>query len=314
MSTATEKFIVLPDVTCDLCKELREYFGLQDYVRGYVHIDDKAIRSDLDWESISREEFYKTLMNKKVKVTSAAVSPEEYYQIFKRYVDEGYAVLSMSLSNVISASHHETVVARDRILAENPSAKVYCLDSLRMSGSFGLLVAYALEMQKEGKSFEETVAWLEENKTRVHQMGPIDDLTFIGRRGRISAGKAFMGNLVGIKPMGDSNADGYVTVLAKAKGIKKAMKATALYVKAMARAVENQYIFIMHSDREALAHEMKEQIEQTVTCKKIFISDVFPSCGTNIGPGMISVYFMGDPITADSAYEKQVLLQALSEC
>ena len=145
-------------------------------------------------------------------------------------------------------------------------------------------------------------------------MGPIDDLTFIGRRGRISSGKAFMGNLVGIKPMGDSNADGYVSVLAKAKGIKKALKATALYVKALAKDIENQYVFIMHSVRDALAHDMKEQLEAVVSCKKIFISDVFASCGTNIGPGMISVYFMGDPVSEDSSYEKQALLTALGEC
>ena len=25
------KYIILPDVTCDLSKELREYFGLEDY-------------------------------------------------------------------------------------------------------------------------------------------------------------------------------------------------------------------------------------------------------------------------------------------
>ena len=307
-----EKFVILPDVTCDLGPEIREFFGLTDYVPGYVNIDGREIKVDLDWKCISRNEFYKTLMDKKVKVTSASASPEEFYKAFKKYTDQGYAVLNMTLSSKISVTYNVACSARDRLLQECPDAKVYCLDSLRMSGSFGLLVAYALQLQQQGKSFEEVIAWLEQNKVKVHQMGPIDDLRFIARRGKISTGKAIFGNLVGVKPMGDSNADGYVTVLSKVKGIKKAISATALYLKAMATDIENQYVFIYHSDREELALELKSKVEQTVKCKKIFISDVYASCGTNIGPGMLSVYFLGEEISADSATEKQALLDAIA--
>ena len=264
-----KKFVILPDVTCDMSQEIREYFGLDDYIQGYVHINDESMRTTLDWTNIDRDKFYKTLSNKKNAVSSASASPEEYYQIFKSYVEQGYDVLSMSISSKISATYNIADSAAKRIKADFPDSNVYCFDSLRMSGSFGLLVMYACMLKKEGKSFEEIIAWLEANKNRVHQMGPIDDLTFVARRGQISSGKAFMGNLAGIKPLGDSNADGYVSVLAKAKGIKKAMDATADYVKAMATNVEDQYLIIMHSDREKYAHDLKERLEARITCKNI---------------------------------------------
>ena len=219
----------------------------------------------------------------------------------------------MSISSKISATYNIAVSAMNRIKEEYPDIDTYCLDSYRMSGSFGLLVAYACELKKNGKSFDEIVAWLEENKQRVHQMGPIDDLTFIARRGQISKGKAFMGNLVGIKPMGDSNTDGYVSVLAKVKGIKKALDITVSYIKRMATNVEEQYIFIMHSDREEYANALKEKIEKSIPCKKVFVSDVFSGCGTNIGPGMISSYFMGEPVTENSTKEKEAIDLAISE-
>lgn len=307
-----DKFVVLPDVTCDMNQEMREYFGLEDYIRGHVHIEDTAITSTLDWSNISRKEFYKKLSDKRVTVSSATPSPEEFYEKFKKYVSNGYAVLSMSLSSKISATYNESVIAAERIKKEFPEAKIYCFDSFRMSGSFGLLTAYALELKANGKSFEETVAWLEENKSKVHQMGPIDDLSFVARRGRISKGKAFMGNLAGVKPMGDSNTEGYVTVLAKAKGIKKALSATVKYLKSVAVDIENQYVFISHSDREEIANELKNMVEQQVKCKKVFVSDVFTVCGTNIGPGMISVYFLGAPISEDCSVEKEMLIKALS--
>lgn len=306
-------FVILPDVTCDMSQEIRDYFGLTDYIQGHVHINDDSIRTSLDWTNITRDKFYKTLSNKRNKVSSAAASPEEYYQIFKKYAEEGYGIISMSISSKISATYNIAVSAINRIKEEYPDIDTYCLDSYRMSGSFGLLVAYACEMKKNGKSFEEIVAWLEENKQRVHQMGPIDDLTFIARRGQISSGKAFMGNLVGIKPMGDSNTDGYVSVLAKVKGVKKALDVTVSYIKRMATDVENQYIFIMHSDREEYANLLKEKIEKNIPCKKVFVSDVFSGCGTNIGPGMISSYFMGEPVTENSVKEKEAMDLAISE-
>lgn len=308
-----EKFIIFPDVTCELNKEIRDYFGLEDYIEGYVHINDKPLKTTLDWTNISRDEFYKTLGNKKNTVSSATASPEEYYQKFKKYVEDGCAVLSMSISSKISTTYNIASSAAKRVLEEIPTAKIYCVDTLRMSGSFGLLVCYALEMQKNGKSFDEIVAWLEENKVRVHQMGPIDDLTFIARRGKISTGKAFMGNLIGIKPMGDSNPDGYVTVLAKVKGIKKALNATVKYLQKMAVDVESQYIFIMHSDREEYAMQLKSMVEESVKCKKVFVGDVFCACGTNIGPGMISIYFMGEPVSEECVLEKDTLTSIVAE-
>ena len=222
-------------------------------------------------------------------------------------------MLSMSISSKISVTYNTAKAAAERAGAEFPERRIYAFDSLRMSGSFGLLVAYALMLQKEGKSFDEVVAWLEENKHRVHQMGPIDDLTFIARRGKISKGKAFMGNLAGVKPMGDNNTDGYVTVLAKVKGIKKALEATVAYIAEMATDAEAQYIFIMHSDREKYATELKAILESKIPCRGVLVGDVFDGCGTNIGPGMISAYFLGNPISPEGEAEKDALCRIVAE-
>ena len=89
--------------------------------------------------------------------------------------------------------------------------------------------------------------------------------------------------------------------------------AIASLVKAIAENVEDQYLLIAHSDRESIANELKDILEKTVTCKKVFVTDVFASCGTNIGPGMIGVNFLGKPVSEDSSYEKEALLDALSK-
>ena len=308
-----EKYVIIPDVTCDLSAEIREMIGLEEYLEGYVNIDGKEIKTRLDWQNVSRDEFYKTLGSKKHEVSSAPASPEEYYLLFKKYAEAGYGIISLSLSSKISGTYNIASGAAARVSEEFPECRIAAIDTLRMSGSFGLLVIYACEMRREGKSFDEVVSWIEENKYRAHQMGPIDDLSFIARRGRITKGKAFMGNLVGIKPMGDCNSDGYVTVLAKVKGIKPALAATVGYAKRMARGVEAQHILIMHSDREKYATELAELVKQSIPCRDVLVSDVFSGCGTNIGPGMISIYFMGDPVSENCEPEKAALLEAIAE-
>lgn len=304
----TMKYVILPDVTCDLSEEIRNEIGLTDYVPGHVHFDDgRDLATTLDWSNISREEFYKTLSNKKAKVSTAPANADEYIVAFEKYVCEGYAVISMALSSAISSTYNQTLVAAERLKEEYPDAEVYCFDSTRMSGAFGLLVMHACLLQKQGKSYREVIAWLEENKCKVHQMGPIDDLIFVARRGRITMGKAIMGNFAGVKPMGDCNAEGYTTVLTKVKGIGKALDLTVQYAKETAVNVEDQYVLIAHSDRENYALALRDKVIAELNPKKVFVTDVFSGCGTNIGPGMVGIYYLGDTISADLAREKEII-------
>ena len=299
-------YIILTDVTCDLSHEVRDHFGIKDYIHGYVSISDgRDLQTRLDWSLISREDFYGCLGNRQMKVSTAPASPEEYYEIFKKYAEAGVDVVSVSISSRISSTFGVASGAAERVRAEFPDRRICCVDSLRMSGSMGLLVCYAHEMQKNGASMEEVVDWLEGNRMRVHQMGPIDDLIVIARRGRISMGKAIMGSFAGVKPMGDCNRDGYVSVLAK--GMKKALSATVDYVREVATGVEGQYLLIVHSNREAYAESLRDKLEIALHPKRIFVSDSFSASGTNIGPGMVAVYFMGDEVTEDLVREKEIM-------
>lgn len=310
-----KKFVIIADSTCDLSKEIRDNFEINDYIKGHIHFDDgKDFKTGLEWDNISREDFYKALSNKKTKITTAPASPEEYFEKFSEYAKDGYDIISISISSKPSSTYNVACGAADRVKELYPECKIQCVDSLRMSGGFGLLVIYAYEMKQQGKSFDEIVEWLEENKNRVHQMGPIDDLMYVARRGRMSKGKAIMGSFAGVKPMGDCTRDGFVSVLGKVKGIKKALQITMEYVRIASEDIENSYVLISHSNREEYAKTLKEMIETELKPKKVFLSDVFCGSGSNIGPGMISAYFMGAPVSEDLKAENEFMNSALEKC
>lgn len=306
-------FVILPDVCCDLSEEIRREFGIEDYVCGNVSFSDgRELRSTLDWEKISRDEFYKARSNRRIEISTSPLSPEEYYRIFEKYAKQGIDIISISLSSKISSTYHAAETACKRIMENYPQCKAYSVDSLKMSGAIGLLVMHAFELKNQGKTMDEVIAWLEENKYAVHQMGPIDDLIFVARRGRLTMGKALMGSFAGVKPMGDCNGEGYVSVLTKVKGMNKALDVTVRYLENVATNLPEQYILISHSNRQEYAEKLKAMIENTLDVKKVYLSDVFAACGTNIGPGMVAVYFIGPKITEDMSFEKDVMNKLLN--
>lgn len=309
-----EKIIILADINCDLSPELREFFKVTDYINGHVHFSDgRDFKSTLDWDHIDREEFYQALSGTKTQISTSPLSPESYYQIFEKYIKEGYKVLSMSVSSKVSSTYNSAHAGCEKIKENYPDSEIYSFDSYRTSGGFGLLVAHAAAMRNEGKSFREMIDWLETNKHCVHQMGPIDDLMFVARRGRISTGKAIMGSFAGVKPMGDCNSDGYVSVLTKVKGIKKALEITVRYIKETATDIENQYVIVTHSGRELYGQTLGQMIEEQLKPKKVFVSDVFCGSGTNIGPGMVCAYYLGEPISEDLSKEKEAMNKVIGK-
>lgn len=305
---ATNKYVILADVTCDLCESIRQRIGMEDYVPGHVHFDDgRDLPTTLNWDRISREEFYKLLSNKKSKITTAPANADECYEYFEKYIIDGYAIISISLSSAISATYNLTCIASERLREQYPECKIHCIDSARMSAAMGLLAVYAHLLQREGKTFEEVVQWVEDHKFKVHQMGPIDDLMFVARRGRLTMGKAIMGSFAGVKPMGDCNQEGYTTVLAKVKGINKALDLTVEYARATAVDIENQIVLVAHSDRELYANTLKTKIEEQLKPKEVWVTDVFSACGANIGPGMVGVYYLGETVSKDLSVEKEII-------
>ena len=305
-------YIILTDVTCDLSPAIREQFGITDYVHGHVSISDgRELVTTLDWSNISREDFYTCLGDRRMQVSTAPASPEEYYEYFKKYAEAGTDIISISISSKISSTYNVAVGAAERVRAEYPERRIICVDSLRMSGSMGILVCYAHELQREGKTLDEVAKWLEANRLRVHQMGPIDDLIFVARRGRISMGKAIMGSFAGVKPMGDCNRDGYVTVLTKAKGMKKALNATVAYVREVAADVQDQYLLVVHSNREEYAMTLKEKLEKELAPTQVLVSDSYSASGTNIGPGMVGVYFLGDEVSEELTREREIMTRVM---
>ena len=301
-------FVIIPDASCALTKDLRERFHIPAYVKAKIMFPDGTEHvADLDWEEISADEYFRSMVEDKAIYKSGMAGIENSIATYEQFLKEGQDVLAVSLSSGLSGNYGLAVKASEVLKEKYPDRKIIVVDSKRYSGVIAAMIAKADELKQEGKTIEEVAEWLENNRNRYHQMGPTDDLNFLCRTGRINNFKAFFGTLVGVNSLGDFNPNGLTDVLGKAKGKPKAIAATIEYVKRTIEEPENQIVFIAHSYRAETAEELRRRVEEELHPKEIIMARIDMSCGANVGPGMAAVFYYGKEISPDLAEEKKIM-------
>lgn len=299
-------YVILTDSSTDLTKDLRERFGIDDYLPGNITFPDGHTEdSTLDWENISPQDFY-TSMSKDSMYTTGIKNLEIQEAFFEKYLKQGKDILSISISHALSNTYDSCRKAAQNLMEKYPDRKIICVDSLRYSGGDGLLCSFAGEMKKEGKSLEEVAEWLENNKHRCHQTGTVDDLKFLAKMGRCSNVSAFMGSLINIKPIAEFNRDGMNQIITKVTGYKKLFAAMIEYMKATIEP-EPKRIFVSHSFRKAQWLQLQELIRENFPTAEIIPTTVNMANGSSIGPGMVVAFYMGKEISEGLVEETKLL-------
>ncbi len=302
------KFVIIPDSTSDMTSELRKRCNVPEIVAGsIVFPDGHSEFVSCDWENIPQDEFYELIKNKKNVFSTGAPSPEQFMEVFEKYLKEGYDVLSISISSALSGTYQFALSAANQLNEKYPERKVLCIDSQRYSTAELLLIMYAAKMQEENKSIQETYDELEKLKYCLHQSGPMDDLKFLASKGRISNAKAFMGTVIGINPIGEIARNGLTQILCKVKGSKKALQTCLEYMKRTIVNPHEQIIVIAHSNRKEKAFMYKEMIEKEIQPKEVLMTEIGLSCAPNIGPGLCAAYYYGTEITDDLSKEQAII-------
>lgn len=305
-------FAIITDSSCDLTQDLRERFGVEDYLRGMlVFPDGHQERADLDWKTMTPEEFYGGIKNKKLLYSTAQPGMQDVIDLLERPLREGRDVLLLTLSSGLSGTYHTCCIVAKELTEKYPQRKIRCVDSRRYCGAEALLLSRASELRAAGKTLDETADWLEANRLRVRQMGVLEDLFFCKRMGRVSGTAAVMGTLVGIRPLADLGEDGLSAPVGKARGAKAALNATIEYVRRTVEEPEKQIFFISHSVRMEQALAMKALLEENLHPREVIITSVSQSCGASTGPGLYAVYYLGRELSAEA--QKQTLVEILNQ-
>lgn len=243
---------------------------------------------------IPSHEFYEKLRGGAMSKTSQ-INAALIHDTLLPFLKEGKQVLYIVFSSGLSGTYQSALIAEKTLKEEVPDAQVAMVDSLAASAGEGLLVAYALEMRDQGKSFEEVTKWVEDNKLRMAHWFTVDDLNFLKRGGRCSPAAAFFGSMLSIKPVLHVDNEGHLIAREKARGRKAALKGLVQHMEdSVVLTPDQSWVFISHADALQDAEYVSSLIQERFGLPKdrIVLSNIGPVIGSHAGPGTVALFFL----------------------
>ena len=308
-----ENFAILTDAGGDFTREIIEKYGIEETPMSTVVWPDGSNRpTDLYWDTMTPNEYFTLMTNKKNNFSSSIPSPQTIVDRLSALAAAGRNVVVITISSTMSGGYSAFTVGAREVMEKYPEIKIKVIDSLRYSGAIDLIAVEASLCREKGMDFDSTVKYLQDFRLRIHQCGFIDDLFFLARKGRIAKGKAFMGNMIGIKPLGDlCNETGQTQIIGKARGYKTVMKLFPEYIRRTIGDPANKSFVVTYSLREPQALEMKKMIEETFKPKNLIFVPVGQSTGCNVGPGLAAAFYAGDEPVSPMCEKEAVILNEL---
>ncbi len=224
--------------------------------------------------------------------TTSMINRAAFEAGFIPYLEKGVDILHIEFSSALSGSYQNAQAAAEELNGKYPG-KLTVIDSLCASLGQGLLVDYAVQMKKAGKSLQEVAEWVEANKKNIIHWFTVDDLNHLRRGGRISKASAFFGTMLQIKPVLDVDDAGRLIPHFKVKGRKKSILEMFNRMKEDIKDPDGQTVFISHGDCLEDAEALKAMILEHFNIDNVLINYVGPVIGAHSGPGTLALFYMG---------------------
>jgi len=290
------KIKIIADSCADMTKEMLEAYDV-DYVKMSTFRDGVEYPALTTWTPEEVHDFYE-FMRKGGRVTTAQVSMDEFNNVFTKYINEGYDIVYIGCSLKQSSSVNTGAVVAKRLMEENEGVKIECVDSRNSSLGIAMLVMEAANMAKAGNTVEEIVERVVSLRKKVNQFVTVHSLTTLKRAGRVKGPAAFFGNLLGVKPILISDADGEQTAYKKVKGRQNSFNEIVAMLSATITNPEEQTVYVAHTDCskeevDLLVKMVKEQIK----CKDVYVGFIGPIIGGSVGPDTIGLFAYGNDVT-----------------
>ena len=259
----------------------------------YTYTVNDELRED-DCREDSREAVYLG-MREGDRLKTSMINEFVYYDFFKELLDTGKNVIFLDMSKEMSVSFANAIKAAEQIRPEFPNRKLYVMDTCCISGGLGTLVENMVERMEAGASFDEVVAWGEENKLKIAHRFTVDDLNYLKAGGRVSNASALVGSLLSIKPVLYVPDRGTLDVVRKARGRKAALKSIVDGVLHDLSKIDctGTRIHILQADCRADAEHVRDAIKTAFPqVGEITITSLGVVIGAHCGPGLLTVFYL----------------------
>lgn len=207
--TNVKDIAITTDSTCDLPQRLIDENDIT-VVPLTVLLGDTVYRDGVD---IKPDDVYSFVEKTGKLPKTSAVTPAEYFEVFKQLTDEGKKVVHIGFSSGLSSSFQNACVAASEL------DNVFCVDSKTLCTAQGLLVLKACDYRAKGMDAKKIADRVTKLVPKVSATFVLDGLEYLHKGGRCSSVAKFGANVLGIKPsIAVDNQTGKLEVSKKYRG------------------------------------------------------------------------------------------------
>ena len=281
------EIVITADSTCDL----PDYIVQENEIIIFPLSILLGENSYLDGIEIHPNDIYEHVEKTGELPKTAAVTPQQYIDVFKQLTDEGKAVVHIGLSSAISSSFQNAVVAASEF--EN----VYCVDSKSLCTGMGLLVLKACDLRNKKFDAKKIARRLEGLVSKVHTTFVLDNLEYLHKGGRCSAVARFGANVLGLRPsIAVSTETGKLDVAKKYRG-----KIDIVYKQYISDCFQNsnkadktRVVIANSGDVSADIIAYAKGIAEGKGFKQIITADAGCTISSHCGPKTLAVFYMDE--------------------
>ena len=281
-------YVIFTDSACDITPETLKEWGVYSCSLTFRFQDSEKEYSD---NEMPIGDFYDKMRRGGVAKTSA-INSEKFLVEFEKLLKEEKDILYLGFSSGLSTTYNSARLAAKELSEKYPDRKIITVDMLCASAGGGLLVKMALDKKNRGVEIEENAKFVESIKLNICHWFTVDDLVYLKRGGRVSGATAFVGNMLGIKPVMHVDNEGHLVNVLKVRGRKTAV--STLAEKYGELHLDGDYeVFISHGDCIDDANKLASIIETKYAKKTSVITNVGAVIGAHSGPGTLALFFVG---------------------
>jgi DegV family protein with EDD domain len=224
-------------------------------------------------EDLSVEDFYRLLRETVELPKTSQPSVQNFIDVYKQALEQGYSVISILLSEKISGTINAARMAIDSLKTD----KIKIIDSMSTTFSIKYLTEYAAKLIKEGSDFESTYKSTKEIVNRFHNRFIFNDIKYVVEGGRLNKAEGLIGSLLNIKPI-LSFTDGVVKPEGISRTWKKAKESLFKFAESVKDSVGMERVCIIYGEN------VDEGMKFAETAKDIFHIDIdVLQCGAVVG-------------------------------
>lgn len=283
-------FVIVTDATSDLTPALVEELGVIVLPMPFT-VDGKDYFNYPDSREMDPHVFYDLLRAEK-QSTTAQLTTAVFIDAFTPFLEEGKDVLYMAFSSALSGTYDSSRMAAEELRGKYPDRKILPVDTKAASMGQALMVYYAAQQKKAGKTIDETASYVEENRLKIAHWFTVDDLNHLKRGGRVSSAAALFGSLLGIKPVLHVDDEGRLIPMSKVRGRENALKALVDRMEETALNPKTDMVFISHGDDPAAAARVEQMVKDRLGVPTVITGPIGPVIGSHSGPGTVALFFL----------------------